>query len=165
MEELRSLKMQVCSLHLCHHTKWKSLFCGYCCHSCSNITFVNSELMWHHDMHWFILWPIKSHRCSFWFISPRDMAGHDNVWMAFVMKRKLKQWWSTIPPILTKQTTTSQLKPSNTKKDHYRHKNVAGSMESQPLHEFSYNNCSIGLNPPWSLAYDVSTSRRLSKWC
>jgi hypothetical protein len=27
-----------------------------------------------------------------------------------IMKRKLKQCWSTIPPISTKQTTTSHLK-------------------------------------------------------
>ena len=32
------------------------------------------------------------------------------------MKRKFKQWWSTISPISTKQTTTSHLKPLNTKK-------------------------------------------------
>ena len=30
-------------------------------------------------------------------------------------KRKIKQWWSTIPPISTKQTTTPHLKPLNMK--------------------------------------------------
>jgi hypothetical protein len=28
----------------------------------------------------------------------------------YIMKRKFKQWWSTIPPILTKRTITSHLK-------------------------------------------------------
>ena len=33
-----------------------------------------------------------------------------------VIKRQLKQWWSTIPPILTKQTITSHLKSLNKKR-------------------------------------------------
>ena len=32
-----------------------------------------------------------------------------------IMKWKFKQWWSTIPPISTKWTTTSHLKPLNTR--------------------------------------------------
>jgi len=32
------------------------------------------------------------------------------------MKRKFKQWWSTIQAISTKQTTTSHLKSRNTKR-------------------------------------------------
>ena len=32
------------------------------------------------------------------------------------MKKKFKQWWSTIPPMSTNQTITSHLKPSSTKK-------------------------------------------------
>ena len=32
------------------------------------------------------------------------------------MKRKFKQWWSTIPPILTKRTITYHLNSLNTKK-------------------------------------------------
>jgi hypothetical protein len=31
-----------------------------------------------------------------------------------IMKRQIKQWWWTIPPISSKQTTTSHLKPLNT---------------------------------------------------
>ena len=34
-------------------------------------------------------------------------------------KRNFKQWWSTIPPISTKQTTTSHLKSMNIKKRTY----------------------------------------------
>ena len=34
------------------------------------------------------------------------------------MKRKLKQWWSTISPISTNQTSTSHLKSLNKKKEH-----------------------------------------------
>jgi len=34
------------------------------------------------------------------------------------MKRKFKQSWSTIPPISTKQTITSQLNSLNTKNKH-----------------------------------------------
>jgi len=30
------------------------------------------------------------------------------------MKRKFKQWWSTIPPISTKWSPTSHFKPVNT---------------------------------------------------
>ena len=33
------------------------------------------------------------------------------------MKRKSKQWWSTIPPISTKRTTTSHPKSLNMKKN------------------------------------------------
>jgi len=33
-----------------------------------------------------------------------------------VMKRMFKQWWSTIPPISTKRTITSHLKPLNAKR-------------------------------------------------
>ena len=32
-----------------------------------------------------------------------------------IMKRKFKQWWSTNPPISTKQTITSHIKPLNIK--------------------------------------------------
>jgi len=35
------------------------------------------------------------------------------------MKIKFKQLWSIIPPILTKVTTTFQVKSWNTKKDYY----------------------------------------------
>ena len=34
-----------------------------------------------------------------------------------IMKRKFKQWWSTIQPISTKRTTTSHRNSLNTKKD------------------------------------------------
>jgi len=34
------------------------------------------------------------------------------------MKRKFKQWWSTIPSISTKQTITSHLNSLNTKMNH-----------------------------------------------
>jgi len=34
------------------------------------------------------------------------------------MKRKLKQWWSTIPPISTKRTFTSHLNSLDTNKYH-----------------------------------------------
>ena len=33
-----------------------------------------------------------------------------------IMKRKFKQWRSAIPPISTKQTTTSNIKPLNMRK-------------------------------------------------
>ena len=58
--------------------------------------------------------------------------------MALVVKGKFKQWWSTIPPISIKQTTTSHFNSFNTKKipwhwtmefeilAWYRHKCVAG---------------------------------------
>jgi hypothetical protein len=36
--------------------------------------------------------------------------------MALVVKGKFKQWWSTIPPISIKQTTTSHFNSFNTKK-------------------------------------------------
>jgi hypothetical protein len=34
-----------------------------------------------------------------------------------IMKRKFKQWWSTIPPIATKQTITSRFNSLNNKKE------------------------------------------------
>ena len=52
----------------------------------------------------------------FWFpryrVSPR-------FWSSFVMKRKYKQWWSTIQPISRKQTFTSHLYSQNTKNTTY----------------------------------------------
>ena len=36
--------------------------------------------------------------------------------MAMIMKRKFQQWWSSIPPISTKRTTTSHLDWTNWKK-------------------------------------------------
>ena len=30
-------------------------------------------------------------------------------WVKLIMKRKFKQWWSSIPPISTKRTVTSHL--------------------------------------------------------
>ena len=39
------------------------------------------------------------------------------MWQDF-MKRKFKQWWSTIPSTSTKQTITSHLNPLSTKKTH-----------------------------------------------
>jgi hypothetical protein len=68
-----------------------------------------------------------------------------------IIKRKFKQWWSTIPPISTKRTITSNLNSLNTKKKDMlkiqvlawdRHKNVALSnqlMESQLSEEWSAN--------------------------
>jgi len=35
-----------------------------------------------------------------------------------IMKRKIKQWWSTIQPISTNRTTISHLKSLNIKKKH-----------------------------------------------
>jgi len=35
---------------------------------------------------------------------------------SYFMKRKLKQWWSTIPPISTKRTSISNLKSLNMKR-------------------------------------------------
>jgi len=37
-----------------------------------------------------------------------------------LVKREFKQWWSTVPPISTRRTTTSQLKSQNTKKHNVR---------------------------------------------
>ena len=36
--------------------------------------------------------------------------------IAIIMKRTFKQGWSTVPPISTKQTITSNLRSPNTKK-------------------------------------------------
>ena len=80
----------------------------------------------------------------------------------YLMKRKFKQWWSTIPPISTKPTIISPLHLLNTKKDHdiWRSKfrswlgtgtqNVAGLnwiMESQfsPLNDW-ISNCNVQTN-------------------
>ena len=47
-----------------------------------------------------------------------------------IIKKKIEQWCSTIPPLSTKQTTTFGFKPLNTKHDDVLawewHKNVAG---------------------------------------
>ena len=58
-----------------------------CCHSCK-IAVLNSSIFWHFELCWLIIWPIKSHICTIWFMYG-DIACHGIV----LNSRLLEKCW------------------------------------------------------------------------